>query len=177
MVKITIFGLPGTGTSTVAKMLADRNEFKHKSSGEIFRNMAEEKGVSVEKLNEMSENDKSIDKEIDDKIKEFGKENDDFVLDSRLAWYFIPDSVKIKLECKDQIRYDRIADRDKISLFQAREKTSSREETEKRKFREHYGIEDFTNNNYFHIIIDSSNIEPEKICQTIEDFLDKFVKK
>ena len=47
---ITISGTPGSGKSTVAKMIATKLGFKHYSTGDFMRQMAKERGISLEEL-------------------------------------------------------------------------------------------------------------------------------
>lgn len=107
--KITISGLGGTGKSTVAKLLADRLGYESMSGGGIFRQMAAEQGMSVEEFDQfVTGGDESFDHKLDKRQEEYGKEHSDFVLESRLGWYFVPDAVKIKLICDLDERIRRI---------------------------------------------------------------------
>ena len=95
---ITISGKPGSGKSTIAKELAKKLKLKHFSIGDFMREMAKDKNISLLELSELSEEDKSIDKELDNKQIQLGKREDNFIIDSRLGFHFIPNSVKIFLE-------------------------------------------------------------------------------
>ncbi|MBI2654170.1 nucleoside monophosphate kinase [Candidatus Woesearchaeota archaeon] len=86
--RITISGKAGTGKSTVAKLLAHKLNLKHYSIGDLMRAMAKEKGITLLELNQLAEQDKSIDLELDDKLKELGQEKDNFVVDGRLTAFF-----------------------------------------------------------------------------------------
>ena len=48
--KITISGLPGSGTTTVAKLLAERLGYKLISAGDVFRKLAMERGMTLEEF-------------------------------------------------------------------------------------------------------------------------------
>ena len=63
--RITVSGLPGSGTTTVSKLLAEYYELELISSGEIFRRIAREKGMSLAEFGAMAEKDPSIDLAID----------------------------------------------------------------------------------------------------------------
>ena len=59
-----------------------------------------DKGLSVEEfnkqVNEATRNgDRSVDKMIDDTTAKIGRERDNIMFDSRLAWHFVPDSFKV----------------------------------------------------------------------------------
>lgn len=177
MVKITLFGLAGVGTSTVAKLFSTKNsEYKFKSGGDIFREMAKEKNLDVYEFNQLCQSDKKYDLELDDKIKEFGENNSDFIFESRMAWNFIPDSIKIKLICDDEIRIKRICEREKIDFNnneefnKIKDKTFSREKSEMFRYQKYYNIENYTDDNNFDLIIDTTNLTPEEIILKIESF-------
>ena len=111
--KITIFGLAGSGTSTIGKMLAEKQNSTFMSSGNILRSWAAESGYTIYEFEDkIVKKDHSFDLKLDKKVEEFGEQNDDFIFESRLAWYFIPDSFKIYLYCDDTERYNRIQNRE-----------------------------------------------------------------
>ena len=96
---ITITGNLGSGKSSVAKILKEKG-FEIVSTGNIFRQLAMEKGLSVEEFNKQvneaaSKGDRSVDKMIDDMTTKIGEERDMVVFDSRLAWNFAPNSFKV----------------------------------------------------------------------------------
>ncbi|OYT63441.1 cytidylate kinase, partial [Methanosarcinales archaeon ex4484_138] len=59
--KITISGLPGSGTSTIAGMLADHMGLNLVSAGETFRRLAAEYNMSLEEFGVLAERDPEID--------------------------------------------------------------------------------------------------------------------
>ena len=76
---ITISGDPSSGKSTVIEQL--RKDLEDKgfkvsvySIGNEFREMAKEKGLSVEEFNVYAEKRKNIDKMIDDQVAKRGEE-------------------------------------------------------------------------------------------------------
>ena len=207
MAKITIFGLAGTGKSTVGKMLAKElrvcsktsqmrgaseacdqgvvtysagaNEQSNKadegfgicssytfvSSGNLFRNKAASLGLSLYAFEELCNTDKKYDIELDKEIEKFGKENDNFVLESRLGWHFIPDSFKIKLTCDLKTRVERVARRDKVTFEEALAKTKFRESSGVKRYAETYGITNFAPDSVFDCIVDSTKIGPDGIVK------------
>ena len=70
---ISISGKPGSGKSTVTKMLAEKLGLKHHYMGGIIRNMAKEKGLT---LQEFYAKNTDVDKLIDDHLTKLGKEQD-----------------------------------------------------------------------------------------------------
>ena len=78
---ITIAGLPGSGKSSTAKAVALALGYEHFSSGDLFRKMAEDRGLSVEEINFAAEKQKEIDKEVDELLVKLGKEKTDLVIE------------------------------------------------------------------------------------------------
>jgi len=86
---ITISGKAGSGKSTVAKELARKLNLKHYSIGDIMRQIAKERNISLNELSKLAEKDESIDLELDKKQIDLRDKND-FIIDGRLTAYFLP---------------------------------------------------------------------------------------
>ena len=97
---ITVGGKAGAGKSTAAKNIAKKFGLKHYSSGDFMRQLAKERNITLLELSKLAEKDGSIDTEIDNRQIELGKKEDNFVIDGRLSAYFIPNSIKIFLDCR-----------------------------------------------------------------------------
>lgn len=171
MVKITLFGLGGTGTSTLAKLFADKNNYTFMSSGNIFREKAKEHNLDVYEFNKLCETSSTADKSVDIGTEEFGKSNDNFIFESRLAWNFIPDSIKIKLHCDIDERVKRICERDGGNFEETKAKTITREQSEQLRYKNYYDIEDYTRDEHFDIILNSTNSTPEELVLEIEKLI------
>jgi len=105
---ITLSGEAGSGKSSCAKGLASFLSLKHYSIGDLMRQIAVERNISLESLSSLAEHDSSIDKALDEKQKLLGKNEDQFVLDGRLSGFFIPHAIKIFLTATIEKRASRI---------------------------------------------------------------------
>lgn len=94
---ITISGTLGSGKSTVAKLLAERLGYAYYSTGMAQRKIAEQRGLTTLELNAAAERDKTIDAQIDGVFEKLVQENKNYVVDSRLGFFFIPTSFKVML--------------------------------------------------------------------------------
>jgi CMP/dCMP kinase len=172
--KITIGGLSGTGTSTIGKLLAKKLGYEFMSGGNMFRAMAQEMDMTVEDFDVFTQGDFSYDKALDAMQKKFGEENNAFVLESRLGWFNVPDSFKVKLHCDDQIRFERTSKADvdrvgtKIEDFEAtRQKSLKREEDHRSRMEKLYGIKDLNDDTHFDLVLDTSTKTPDQIVDEI----------
>ena len=170
MAKITIFGLAGTGKSTTGKILAAKLDCAFVSTGGIFREQAKDCGVTVQEYDKMAENNPLIDEKLDARITEIGKIHENLVLESRLGWYFVPDSLKVKFVCDDTERFSRVARRDRVSVDEAEKISHVREDSHAKRFKKIYGIEDYSADKHFDLIIDTTHI---KVSGVIEKILEK----
>lgn len=171
--KITIFGNPGTGKSTVGKLLASQLGFECKSSGNMFREMAAELGITVEELDVLSQQDPQYDIKLDQMVVEYGKTHDDFIFESRLAWHFIPDSIKLALVCEENEAARRVAEREGITQEKAKENNDLRLATYAKRYPVYYpGLHYPPTSEDFDLTMDVTAILPDKIVEKIVAFLE-----
>ena len=179
--KIAIAGMLGAGKSTVAKELAKKLNYQHFSSGDFMRQLAKERGITLDETSKIAERDKSIDEEIDKRQVKFGKEKDNFVIDGRLSWHFIPDSIKIYLDVSEEEAANRIwgdkQENRKNEGFKTKEelikKIKERKASESKRYLSYYGIDHHNKKNY-DFIIDTNN---KPISKVISEILSKIDKK
>lgn len=156
--QITVSGLPGSGTTTLSRLLSEYYELELVSSGEIFRRMARERGMSLAEFGAMAEKDPSIDLDIDKNQKSIIHTQDDLVLESRLAGHMaegVPNVLKIWIKAPLLTRVKRIQRREKtISFDEELAKTVEREKSEALRYKNYYGI-DITDLSIYDIVIDS----------------------
>jgi CMP/dCMP kinase len=105
---ITIAGKPGSGKSTTSKKLATTLNYSHFSSGDLFRSIGQARGIDVLATNQLAESEKNIDYLVDQKLQEIGLEQDNLVIDSRMAWHWMPYSFKVYLDLDFKIAAARI---------------------------------------------------------------------
>ena len=96
---ISISGVPGSGKTSVGKILAQRLGLNFYSMGGLRGKMALDRGMTIDQLNALGERESFTDTEVDDYQRELGKKEDGFVIEGRLSWHFIPHSFKIFLDC------------------------------------------------------------------------------
>ncbi|MBU0536167.1 MAG: cytidylate kinase family protein [Nanoarchaeota archaeon] len=169
--KVTISGKPGSGKSTVAKLVAEQLGYTHHSMGDLQRQIAKERGLTMLELAALEEKDPSIDKEIDEKQKYIGQTEDNFVMDGRISYHFVPDSIKIFLDIDDEVGAERIfkekrADEKFSTLEKAKREIAQRVESEKKRYKEFYGLDHYDLKQYDKVI-DTTNMTVEQVVEKI----------
>jgi len=138
---LTVSGPAGSGKSTTAAGLAEALDLEHVSGGDIFRELAAERGYTPVEFNELAEEDERIDRDLDRRLYEIARDRDGLVLESRLAGWLAPDAdFRLWLDAPVGVRAARIADREEKSIEQAREETLRRERSERKRYRDYYDI-------------------------------------
>jgi CMP/dCMP kinase len=105
---ITIAGSPGSGKSSTAKAVAAALGFRHFSSGDRFRQLAAARGESIEAMNISAEVQRDIDLEVDSLLQEMYRTEEHLVIDSRMAWRWMPRSFRVFLVLDPQTAATRI---------------------------------------------------------------------
>ena len=170
--KITITGDLGSGKSAVSRLLCDRTGYKYISTGRIQRRLAEELGLDTLEMNRRAVADPSIDERIDGIFAALGKDPDGYVVDSRMAWFFLPDSFKVYLKIDVRIAAARILadptrDREQYnSLDEAVDKILARKQSENERFLKKYGA-DCANLDNFDLVIDTSQRTVDEVTGLI----------
>jgi len=165
--KITISGPPGSGTTTVAKIVAQKLGLKLISAGDVFRQLAAKKGMTVEEFSQYAEENPEIDRLIDQTQKEMAEKEGDVVVEGRLSGWFVKNAdLKVWIFADPEIRYSRIANREGKDLAAVRQETKLREELEKRRYWKFYSI-DIDNWTIYDLIINSGSFDAEGVVDLI----------
>lgn len=172
---VTISGRAGSGKSTVAKLLSQKLGYAHYSIGDLRRHIAHERGMSLEAYNALGERDRSTDRDPDEYQKRLGREQDNFVIDGRLSFHFIPHSLKVFLDARLEVRAERVfRDERKAehfhSLEDAKRALLERERSDAHRYQSYYGL-DCNDHQHYDLVIDTSAIPVEEVVERILAFV------
>jgi cytidylate kinase len=166
--KITISGPPGSGTTTLAGHLAHRHGYLLISAGELFRQMAKEKGLDLAQFGKTAESESAIDALIDARQKEVAAGHENVIIEGRLSGWMIEDAdLRIWLTAPPSVRARRIVQRDGGDEYAARKKTIEREECEYRRYLKYYKI-DIHDLTPYHLVIDSELWSPDQLAAIVD---------
>lgn len=181
--KISITGDLGSGKSTIAKLLSKKLGFDYISTGAIFREIAKEYGVEVLDLNKHALTDTTIDDRVDGKLKEYNECTRDIIIDSRLAWHFVPNSHKFYFEVDSNIAANRVlGDKERQNeqayhdLGSAYTALQERKKTENKRYLERYGI-DCENIHNYDIVVNTSLADINTVCNVMMHIIELLKKK
>ncbi len=170
--KITITGDLGSGKSVVSKLLQARLGFEIYSTGKVQREIALRYHMSTLELNQFAETHPEIDEEIDSAFVQLNHRAEGLIVDSRLAWHFMPASFKLYLRVPIEIAAARIMGdptrkgEKYASLEQAVNDLRSRKQSENRRFLDKYNA-DCSNMANFDHVADTDGKTPEAVAAEI----------
>ncbi len=176
---ITIGGMPGSGKSSTGKILAKNLGLRTFSMGDVQRQYAENLGMDFTEYSEMQKTDHAIDTKVDEYQTELGHKEDRFILDSRLGWFFIPESFKVFLTLPTIIAAERIVADAKNnptrkveeieSVEDAIQKIQHRVESERERYKKLYDIDDHFDPSHYDLVVDTSKHNQEEVVAIIQE--------
>src|ERR1035437_3393496 len=173
---ITICGSLGSGKSSTADLVAQKLGYKRFSSGDFFRQVGVELGLSVTETNIRAETDPKIDAMTDQKLRDLNNA-EKIVIDSRTAYHWIPESFKVYLDLSPEIAKDRILNNLKVNksrqqsekestLEEVYQKMQERFESEQKRYWDLYKINN-TDKNNFDLIVDTEKNNLEQVVEIV----------
>lgn len=180
---ITISGTPGSGKSTISKMLAEKLNFERIYVGGIRRDLAKSKNMTLEQLNkyalENPETDVDVDKEAAKKARVLNSLNKNVIVEGRVHFHFLPESIKLYIDVDFDEGAKRIwkdmqnqkikkkRNEDNVNSFEEmKESLKNRIENDKQRYLKYYNVDCYDKTNY-DLIIDTTNISPNEVVEKI----------
>ena len=171
---LVIGGLPGAGKTTVAQELVRRRGGEVVSAGDLFRQWAEEKGMSLKAFGRLAEEDHAIDRRLDEailqRVTDLEVRDVPLVVEGRLPAHLLrregQQLFAVWLEAPRSVRAARIARRDEVSDRVAHREMKTREASETRRYASIYGI-NLGDLRVFDLVLDSSDQTPDELVDAI----------
>ncbi|MCL2686940.1 MAG: AAA family ATPase [Methanobrevibacter sp.] len=168
---ITIGGLAGSGTTTAAEILSKELNIPFLSAGNIFRDMAEEHGMSLLEFSKYAEDNTAIDIELDKRQADIANKSKDLIVEGRLSAHFINADFRVWLLAPLAIRAERVRNRESKSLDLAMKETKIREESEVLRYLDIHNI-DINNFDIYDLILNTDSFNPDSISKIVLTSLD-----
>jgi predicted cytidylate kinase len=183
---ITLSGAPGSGKSTVARMLARRLGFRYYSMGKLVRGYARQHHLKLADLRIRMAKNPAYDRRIDATAARLGKTRDDFILEGRLGFHFIPHSVKayLTVDTKEAARRiwrdvnagKRREEEGRVSLARIYRDIRRREADDVLRYRKFYRVNPEERKHY-DIVISTTRKTPERVVSALVRWLRKHPQK
>lgn len=142
-----------------------------------MREMADERRMTILELSRVAEDDESIDREIDERSARLAESGRSFVMDARLGWHFVPNSVKVFLDVRPEVAATRIygagrdGERENVDIDATIQAISRRTESERERYLDYYGL-DYLDGSHYDLVIDTSDLSPGEVVSRIVDHLE-----
>jgi len=183
---ITLSGKPGSGKSSTADKVAELLGYTRYSSGDFVRKFIRKKGMTLAEFNQRAESEHELDDAIDEELRRL-RDQRDIVIDSRLGYYWIPESFKVYLDLDMDVATARIYNdfienesrkgeaTDAKDISDVRRIVSQRLHNEISRFRSVYGVNPFDKQN-FDLIVNTSRHSPQTVALTVFDTYKKWLR-
>lgn len=134
-----------------------------------------DRGISLIDLGREAQSDGGlIDRILDERQIELGKNEDNFIIDGRLAFHFIPESIKIFLQVDSHEAARRIfhdeSDGRKVEVHASEDETARnieiRRASENERYLKYYGVHIY-DMSFYDIVIDTTHKTPAEVFESI----------
>jgi cytidylate kinase len=147
---------------------------RYVSAGTLFRERAEELGVSLTEMSRRASAESDFDNYLDRRSKEESRKGG-VVLDATLsAWMAEEPDLKIYLTCPLEERVRRITEREERSFEEVMEETRFREENEANRFMEYYGI-DLDDLSIYDVILNTEHFEVHSTARILKNVIEEYL--
>jgi CMP/dCMP kinase len=170
---ITISGDLASGKTSVAKLLCARIGYKLLSSGDMHRSIARKLGMNSLQSNVYAELNPWIDERVDSALLASVADGSDYVVESRVAWYLLKDSLKVYLTVDANVGATRAtfaAQKGDEPRYKdpedAKMQLQARKASENRRFLAVYGIDCSDLNNY-DVLVDTTHLTQEQVVEKV----------
>ena len=178
---VVLNGDLGSGKSTVSLMLSAQLGIRRISVGDLYRELAAQLGMTAVQINLHAELDDKIDHYVDQLQRDIAASGEQLIVDSRLAWHFFTDALKVHLITEPLVAAHRVLGRpaDTVESYadieEARDRLAIRSESERMRFVTRYGVDKTRLRNY-DLVCDSTSATPDQVAEKIVEHLQFFAE-
>ena len=168
---VTISGPPGSGTSTLVSKLSESLGWESINGGEVFREEASKRSLSVEELSEKAKEDLEVDRELDKLLQSrMSSEDCPEIVESRLSGWWAHkndiDCLRVWVQVSDHERAMRIKKREGGSFDECLARSRQRQSDDMDRYRELYGI-NLDDMSPYNLIIDADEKDEDEVFEIV----------
>lgn len=171
---VAVAGPHGSGRSTQARLIAERYGLRYVSAGTLFRERAAELGVSLEEMSRRASENRDFDGYLDRRTRDEARRRG-VVIDATLSgWMAEGADLRLYLACPLGDRVRRIAEREGRGLGEVEAETRFRDENERRRFREFYGV-DVGDLSVYDLVVNTALFDAEAVARILKSVIDEYL--
>ena len=171
---ITVSGPPGCGATALCTRLSEAMDCPYVSGGDIFRDLAEDRDMSLTQLTAKAQASDEIDRALDRRLlsiaEKWGASNQAFILESRLAGWLAGNraDIRILLDAPEEVRKNRISDREETTA-----EMSVREVNEAGRYQSYYDI-DLDDRGFYDLQLNTARWSKEGVFELVRTAIELY---
>lgn len=175
MVRITISGAPGSGTSTLVGKICAAKGWDSLNGGDVFRAEAARRGLSVGEFSELCKTDLDVDRSLDDLLREaMTRDGGPEVLESRLSGWWAHqlglNCLRVWIHTSDEERARRVQNREGGDFAERLAESSARQSADKERYRMLYDI-DLDDMTPYNLVVDANDLSADEVFAIVRGAL------
>ncbi len=165
---IAISGFSGTGKNTLGEKLAQKYNLKHIQFS--FKDIAKKENKSLLEVQKEANLDFSYDKKLDEKIINEAKTGNCVITTWLAPWMIKECDLRIWLFAPLDVRVERIAKRDNMTINDAKNHVLARDRDNIERYKRVYSI-DITDQSIFDICLNTSLYSPDELFSVVKHLI------
>ena len=175
LLKVTISGPPGSGTSTLVSRISESRGWASLNGGEIFREEAKTRGLTVEQLSSEAKEDLEVDRTLDSLLqKRMSSRESPEIVESRLSGWWAHKNdlncLRVWVNVSEEERARRIQKREGGEFVVCLQKSQKRQKDDMERYSVLYGI-DLDDMSPYNLVIDADEKDELEVYQAVDTAL------